>query len=86
MVTKHAYITWAGGYGDSLLGRCQQQGEAERQTQSKQVNFTPRKRKSCPRWDSNPRHCGLGERSIYQLSFQGNLSLQSGFLLPFLLL
>ena len=47
-------------------GRKAKQGKANKST-------TPRTalsfEKSCPRWDSNPRHCSL---ALYQLSYQGN--------------
>ena len=77
MVTKHVYITWAGGYGDSQLGRCQQQGEAERQRQSKQVSFTPdnpRKKKELPQVGFQPttlQASALHTEFPRQLSWQG---------------
>ena len=64
MVTKHVYILAL--HGQVAIGMCQQ-GEAERQRQSKQVNFTQdnsSKEKELPLAGFEPTTlCRLGERS-----------------------
>ena len=82
MVTKHVDILTLHGqvvklfYGGIYITRlCQQQGEAERQRQSKQVNFTQdgKERSALPLGVIRTHDTLLSRRALYQLSYQGNL-------------